>query len=148
MPGTANTIKPFRNSGEPFKEPSAVPYAHSLLGTEYLKTKNNSAAIVELREAGRLMPGMAANRANLRCADCMTGKAQMGEQELHEAIKLDKTSPQAQYLLGLPLLDQKSPEASRYLASLPSRVLLRVDGFGPHDDLARGPTNRRLLDAA
>jgi hypothetical protein len=57
-------------------EPSAVPYAHSLLGTEYLKTKNIPAAIVELREAVRLMTGMASDHANLGYAYCMTGKGQ------------------------------------------------------------------------
>jgi len=57
------------------------------------------------------MTGMATDHANLGYAYCMTGKGQIGEQELREAIKLDNTSPQAQYLLGLLLLDQKSPEA-------------------------------------
>jgi Tfp pilus assembly protein PilF len=68
------------------------------------------------------MPATAANHANLGYAYCMTGQAHIGEQELREAIKLDNTSPQAQYLLGLLLLDQKSPDAGRYLARAKQRL--------------------------
>jgi tetratricopeptide (TPR) repeat protein len=108
------------------KETSAVPYAHSLLGIEYLKTNNVPAAIVELREAVRLLPATAVNHANLGYAYCMSGRAEMGEQELREAIKLDKSSPQPQYLLGLLLLDQKSPEAGHYLVRAKPRLRAAV----------------------
>ncbi|MCU1340171.1 MAG: Tetratricopeptide 2 repeat protein [Bryobacterales bacterium] len=96
-------------------EPSSVPYAHSLLGIEYLRTGDPSAAIVELNEAVRLMPRVAANHSNLGYAFLLTGKRDMAEGELRLAIKLDQDTPQARYLLGLLLLDQKSSEAAESL---------------------------------
>jgi tetratricopeptide (TPR) repeat protein len=96
-------------------ERSSAPYAHSLLGVEYLKTKNFPAAIDQLRAAVLSLPNVSVNHSNLGYAYCLTGKREAAERELREAIRLDSVAPQPQYLLGLLLLDAKSPEAGQHL---------------------------------
>jgi len=96
-------------------EPTSMPYAHSLLGVEYLKTGNPEAAAIQLSESVRLMPGVAANYSNLGCAYILMGKRNAAEHELREAIRLDHISPQPRYLLGLMLLDQGAREAAEFL---------------------------------
>jgi tetratricopeptide (TPR) repeat protein len=108
-------IKAIDELKQALDEPSAVPYARSLLGTEYLRSGDPAAAIVELKEAIRLMPRTAANHTNLGLAFCMTGKRDAAERELRESIKLDGTAPQPRFLLGLLLLDQQSSDAGEYL---------------------------------
>jgi Flp pilus assembly protein TadD len=96
-------------------EASAAPYAHSLLGIEYLKIGDLASATSALLEAVRVLPGIAANHTNLGYALCLTGQRKPAERELREAVRLDRTSPQARYLLGLIQLDQRSPEAAQNL---------------------------------
>src|SRR5436190_8971688 len=103
----AKAILEFRRALE---ESSAAPYAHGLLGIEYLKLNDAPSAIVELRQAVQLLPGIAANHTNLGYALCLTGQRKWAERELREAIRLDRTSFQARYLLGLLQLDQRSRE--------------------------------------
>ncbi|GEM_PF-1557278 len=91
------------------KEPSAAPYAHALLGTEYLKEGQPAAAIPELEDAARVLP-IAGIHSNLGYALCLTGQAKRGEREFEEALRLDDTSPQAHFLFGVLLLNEKSRE--------------------------------------
>jgi Flp pilus assembly protein TadD len=109
----AKAILEFKRALE---EASAAPYAHGLLGIEYLKLNDASSAIVELREAVQMLPGIAANHTNLGYALCLTGQRKWAERELREAVRLDRTSFQARYLLGLLQLDQRSQEAEQNLA--------------------------------
>lgn len=88
-------------------ERSAAPYAHGILGTEYLRTGHARAAIPELEEAARVLP-IAGVHSNLAYALCLTGQSQRGEQELQEALRLDGGSPQARFLMGVLLLGRKS----------------------------------------
>ena len=108
----AKAILEFRRGLE---EASAAPYAHGLLGIEYLKLNDAPSAIVELREAVQMLPGIAANHTNLGYALCLTGQRKWAERELREAVRLDRTSFQAWYLLGLLQLDKRSQEAERNL---------------------------------
>ncbi len=70
------------------KEPSAVPYVHSMLGAIYLRLGRVPEAIAELEQAVQLLP-MAVNYSNLGYAYCVQGDAIKGEQELHRALELD-----------------------------------------------------------
>jgi tetratricopeptide (TPR) repeat protein len=71
------------------KEPSAMPYAHSLLGTEYLRINQVPAAIEALEQAIKLLPRNAINHANLGFALFLSGLAERGEQEVRKALELD-----------------------------------------------------------
>jgi Flp pilus assembly protein TadD len=83
------------------KERSAIPYAHSLLGVEYLKTRQVPAAVQELRESVKLLPHSSGNHSNLGYALYLSGQKEEGELEVHQALLLDKNNRQAQYLLGV-----------------------------------------------
>ncbi len=92
---------------EAMKEPSAAPYAHAILGTEYLRDGKPAAAIPELEDAARVLP-IAGVHSNLGYALCLTGHGKRGQQELEEALRLDGDSPQTRFLIGIILLNQKS----------------------------------------
>jgi Tfp pilus assembly protein PilF len=90
-------------------EPSAAPYAHALIGTDYLKQGQITAAIPELERAAEALP-VASIHSNLGYALSLTGETQHGQQELEEALRLDATSRQAQYVLGVILLNHRSQD--------------------------------------
>lgn len=89
-------------------EPSAVPYARSMLGAELLKMKDVQGALPELEEAVLLLPDSAANHSNLGLALCLSGQTERGEREVQEALKLNGNSPQARFLIGVILLDRNT----------------------------------------
>jgi tetratricopeptide (TPR) repeat protein len=89
------------------KEPSAAPYAHAILGTEYLRDGHALAAIPELENAAYVLP-IAGIHSNLGFALCMTGQGKRGKQELQEALRLDGDSPKARFLMGVVLLNERS----------------------------------------
>ena len=91
------------------KEPSAAPYAHALLGTEYLRDGQAHRAIPELETAAHSLP-IASIHSNLGFALCLTGDIQRGQEEFQRALSLDGNSAKARFLLGIVLLDQKSTE--------------------------------------
>jgi len=106
---------------EAFKEPSAAPYAHAILGTEYLKEGKPAAAIPELEDAARVL-STAGIHSNLGYALCLTGQGNRGAQEFEEALRLDGDTVQARFLLGVLLLNQKSREQeARYELNLAQR---------------------------
>lgn len=76
------------------KERSAIPYAHSMLGTEYLKTNQVPAAIEALEQAIKLLPRDAVNHSNLGVALFLSGSAERGEQEVRKALELDHAQHQ------------------------------------------------------
>lgn len=89
-------------------DPSAVPYAHSLLSAVLLLQGRISDAIPELQTSVRLLP-IAANYSNLGYALCLSGNCEQGEEELKRAMQLDSTSAKPHYLLGLIHLDENPP---------------------------------------
>lgn len=93
--------------GKAMSEPSAIPYAHALLGAEYLQLGRFEEAVPELEQAVQLLP-IALNYTNLGYALCLTGDTDRGEEELRHALALDSSSPRTHYLMGLLLLDRKS----------------------------------------
>jgi Tfp pilus assembly protein PilF len=100
---------------EALVEGSALAYARSFLGVEYLKIGDLHAAIANLRVAVTLLPSLVANHSNLGYALCQTGDRKAGEQELREAIKADGTAPEPHFVLGLILLDRGATEAKSHL---------------------------------
>ncbi|HLK51728.1 MAG TPA: tetratricopeptide repeat protein [Bryobacteraceae bacterium] len=92
---------------EAFKVPSAAPYAHAILGTEYLQDGRPGAAVPELEDAARVLP-LASVHSNLGYALCLTGHAERGREELKQALRLDGDSAPARFLLGVALLNEKS----------------------------------------
>jgi len=81
-------------------EPSAVPYAHSLLGAEYLKTGQVAPAEAELEQAVQLLPHDPALHSNLAYALFLRGENERSEQEVRKALELDHNNSPAQKLLG------------------------------------------------
>ncbi|HEY1756364.1 MAG TPA: hypothetical protein VGG72_13265 [Bryobacteraceae bacterium] len=71
------------------KERSAVPYAYSLLGTEYLRLNQVPAAIGDLEQAVKLLPRSAINHANLGYALYLMGSVERAELEIRRALDLD-----------------------------------------------------------
>jgi tetratricopeptide (TPR) repeat protein len=84
------------------KERSAIPYANSLLGTEYLRTNQVPAAIDVLEQAVKLLPRIAINHANLGYALFLRGgDAQRAEQEVRLALDLDRNNEKTRRVLSL-----------------------------------------------
>jgi Flp pilus assembly protein TadD len=99
-----------------------MPNVRGMLGTEYLKTGQISAAITQLKLAAELAPSVAVNFANLGFALCRVGDLQGGERAVREAIKLDRNAPKSHFLLGLILMDRGAPEAREELMMAQSHV--------------------------
>ena len=86
------------------EDPKAQPYAVSMLGVEHLKANQLDAAIPELEEAVRLLPGRAEIHSNLGYALGLTGQAERGLNEARKALQLDPRRPKTRLVLGMLLL--------------------------------------------
>jgi tetratricopeptide (TPR) repeat protein len=109
---------------EVVKIPSAAPYAHSLLGQEYLQLGKTIAALPELEEAVRLLPSDVPDRADLGLALLVTGDTQRAEQELRHALQMDPNNVQTKVVLGEALLENgvHNEEALTYLHAAAVRL--------------------------
>lgn len=94
---------------EALQEPSAAPYAHAILGAQYLEDGQPAAAVPELENAASVL-AIAGVHSNLGFALCLTGHSAHGRQELAEALRLDGDSARARFLMGVALLDQQSEQ--------------------------------------
>jgi tetratricopeptide (TPR) repeat protein len=83
------------------KEPSAIPYAHSLLGSEYLKIQQVPEAIEALEQAVKMLPRSVVNHSNLAYALLLTGDAQRAEIEARQALDLDRNNAKTRQVLSL-----------------------------------------------
>jgi tetratricopeptide (TPR) repeat protein len=83
------------------KEPSAAPYAHNLLGLEYLRISEFAKAKDSFEEAVRLMPRESINHANLALTLAWVGDWESAEREVHEALNLDHANSRAKSIQGL-----------------------------------------------
>lgn len=83
------------------KERTAIPYAHSLLGSEYLRINRVPAAIESLEQAVQLLPRTAVNHANLGYALFLRGSIERAEQEVRRALDLDRNNEKTRLVLGL-----------------------------------------------
>jgi Flp pilus assembly protein TadD len=93
------------------KDPSAMPYAISILGAEHIRMGDFNVAVSELQQAVRLLPGRPENLSNLAYALYLTGNIETGLVEAHKALQLDPAGPKTRLVLGLLLLRQGSHEA-------------------------------------
>jgi tetratricopeptide (TPR) repeat protein len=82
------------------KERSAIPYAHSMLGIEYLKTNQVPAAVAELEQAVTLLPRNVADHSNLAYALLLSGDLDRGEKEVREALELDRNNSKTRMVLS------------------------------------------------
>jgi tetratricopeptide (TPR) repeat protein len=83
------------------KERSAIPYADSLLGSEYLRINQIPAAIEALEQAVKLMPRNAVNHSNLGYALFLMGYVERAEQEVRRALDLDRNNEKTRRVLGI-----------------------------------------------
>lgn len=89
------------------KERSAIPYAHSMLGQEYLKLKQIPAAIAELEQALTALPRNVATRSNLGYALLLAGDLERSERETRKALDLDPANPMTRHVLDQILLARR-----------------------------------------
>ena len=92
-------------------DPSAMPYAISILGAEHMKTGDLDVAVQELQLAVRVLPGRAENLSNLAYALYLTGQIETGLLEARKALRLDPTRAKTRLVLGMLLLRQGSHDA-------------------------------------
>jgi len=83
------------------QEPSSAPYAHSLLGVEYVQNQQFAEAQNSFAEAVRLMPHESVNHSNLGVTLAVAGDWNSAEQEARKALELDPGNSKAQSLLDL-----------------------------------------------
>jgi tetratricopeptide (TPR) repeat protein len=82
------------------KEPSAIPYAHAMLGVEYLKTAQAALAIEQLEPASQMLPHDASIHSNFAYALLLTGDLDRAEREVRRALELDSGNKAAQLVLS------------------------------------------------
>jgi Flp pilus assembly protein TadD len=83
------------------QEPSSAPYAHSLLGVEYVQNQQFAEARNSFEEAVRLMPHESVNHSNLGVTLAVAGDWNSAEQEARKALELDPGNSKAKSLLDL-----------------------------------------------
>jgi len=83
------------------KEPSCAPYAHNLLGVEYVESGQFDDARNSFEEAVRLMPHESVNHSNLGFSLAVAGDWTSAENEARTAIQLDPANSRAKTLLDL-----------------------------------------------
>jgi Flp pilus assembly protein TadD len=89
------------------KERSAVPYAHSMLGAEYLKIDQLQPAIAELEQAVTLLPRNVPDHSNLGYALYLSGDLDRAETETRQALELDRDNAKTQRVLNQILRARK-----------------------------------------
>jgi tetratricopeptide (TPR) repeat protein len=75
------------------KFPDSAAYAHSLLGVEYLKTDQFSAAVSSFDQAAQLLPHDALTHYNFALSLAFAGDYDRGVQEVRRALELDPNNP-------------------------------------------------------
>lgn len=81
------------------KCPADAPYAHNLLGLEYLEAHQYMEAKESFAEATRLMPRESGNHSNLGLLLAIVGDWDTAEKEERKALQLDKSNPKAKLIL-------------------------------------------------
>jgi Flp pilus assembly protein TadD len=94
------------------QERSAIPYAHSMLGVEYIKTGQIPAAIAELEQAIALLPRNVPDHSNLGYALLQAGELDRADTETRQALELDRNNTATQHVLTLILAARRAESAS------------------------------------
>jgi Flp pilus assembly protein TadD len=83
------------------KYPESAAWTQSMLGVEYLKTRQFAAAVISLEQAVAMLPRDAVDRSNLGFALASTGEYDRAERELRCAIVLDRADLKTKQLLDV-----------------------------------------------
>jgi Flp pilus assembly protein TadD len=89
------------------KERSAVPYVHSMLGIEYLRTNRVPDALTELEQAVEMLPHNVPDHSNLGYALFLSGDLDRAETEARQALDLDRNNAKTQFVLSAILRARK-----------------------------------------
>ena len=73
------------------KVAAIIPYAHNVLGVEYLRTGRSVESVKEFDEAATLLPHDPVVRTNLAVSLCVTGQFEHAKEEARVALYLDPT---------------------------------------------------------
>jgi tetratricopeptide (TPR) repeat protein len=84
-----------------FKVRELTPYAHGILGIEYLRMGQSTEALPELTQAASLFPHDATVHSNLALAYCMNREYERAEQEARLALYLEPTMSSAQEIMQI-----------------------------------------------
>ena len=96
------------------KCPADAPYAHNLLGLEYIETREYTEAKESFAEAARLMPRESSNHSNLGLSLAIVGDWETAEKEERRALQLDKSNSRARVILDALLVrKRKATDAKR-----------------------------------
>jgi len=90
------------------KCPSDAPYAHSLLGLEYIEMHQYGDAKESFAEAARLMPRESSNHSNLGLSLAIVGDWETAETEERKALQLDKSNSNARLILEALLVRKRN----------------------------------------
>ncbi len=103
-------------------DPSSAAYVHSLLGYEFMRTDQVSAAIHSFEQAVLLLPHDPANHHNFAVSLTVAGNYERAEEEARRAHDLAPDNPDIRYLLDVlesstksqnTLNAQRAPDESR-----------------------------------
>jgi Flp pilus assembly protein TadD len=83
------------------KDPSSAAYVHSLLGFEYMKTDQFSAAVTSFEQAIALLPHDATNHQNFAISLAAVGDMKRAEQEVRRAQELAPESIEIRQFLDV-----------------------------------------------
>lgn len=115
-------------------DPAIEPYALSILGGEHLKQGENAAAYEELSAAVRLMPGLAANHANLATVLRLRGEPEQALKEAQRALQLDPGKPGVRLVIAKILLKLGRKEEAKFhllrATEIPAARALLAQTFG------------------
>jgi Flp pilus assembly protein TadD len=90
------------------KDPSSAPYVDNLLGMEYMQTNQFTEAKSSFEEAVRLMPHESINHSNLGLSMAYVGEWDSAEQEVRQALQLDRGNAKAKSILETLLLRKRT----------------------------------------
>ena len=80
---------------------AVVPYAHGLLGIEYMRTGRDAEAVPEFTQAAGFFPHDAAVHSNLALSLCVTGQLDSAEREARMALYLNPNLYSAREIVRL-----------------------------------------------
>lgn len=90
------------------KCPSDAPYAHNLLGLEYIQAQQYAEAKKSFAEAARLMPRESSNHSNLGLSLAIVGDWDTAEKEERKALQLDRSNSKARLILEALLVRKRN----------------------------------------
>jgi len=94
------------------KYPADAPYAHNLLGFEFLSTHQVMEAKNSYEEAVRLITDDSPNHSNYALSLAITGDLDGAEREARTAIALDSSNSKAKCILELLLMQKRAKSAA------------------------------------